>query len=59
VEGAVLEALELAKIRGVDPDALETVGHYLPALYFAQNFGHAEVDAVSIDFSVAAPAGGT
>jgi hypothetical protein len=59
VEGVVLEALELAKIRAVDPDALETVGHYLPALYFAQNVGHAQVDAVSIDFSVAAPAGDT
>ncbi len=37
VEGSVLEALDLAKIRGVDPDALGALGHYLPALYFPYN----------------------
>jgi len=28
------ETLDLARIRAVDPDALDEVGHYLPALYF-------------------------
>ena len=55
VEGSVLDALELAKLRAVDPDALETLGHYLPALYFAHNFGQSAVNAVSIDFTVASP----
>ena len=41
VEGSVLEALELAKIRAVDPDSLGALGHYLPALYFAYNSGSA------------------
>jgi hypothetical protein len=60
LEGSVLEALELAKIRAVDPDALETLGHYLPALYFAHNSAQPP-NAVSIDFGVAMPppGGGT
>lgn len=37
LEAVVLETLELAKIRGVDLDHLPGVGHYLPALHFAQN----------------------
>jgi hypothetical protein len=56
LEGSALEALELAKLRAVDPDALEALGHFLPALYFAFNSGRAEVNAVSTDFSVTAPA---
>jgi hypothetical protein len=53
VEGAVLEALDLAKLRAVDPDALNGLGHYLPALYFAYNTGGPQVDTVSTDFNVA------
>lgn len=53
VEGSVLEALDLAKLRAVDPDALGALGHYLPALYFAYNAGGPRPDAVSTDFNVA------
>ena len=53
VEGTVLEALDLAKIRAVDPDALANLGHYLPALYFAYNAGAAAPEAISIDFNLA------
>jgi hypothetical protein len=52
VEGTVLEALEEAKLRAVDPDALTGLGHYLPALYFAYNSGGAQVDTVSTDFNL-------
>jgi hypothetical protein len=51
VEGSVLEALDLAKIRAVDPDSLNALGHYLPALYFAFNTGAPKVETVSIDFN--------
>ena len=51
VEGSVLEALDLAKLRAVDPDALGALGHYLPALYFAYNAGGPQTDAVSVNFS--------
>jgi hypothetical protein len=50
VEGSVLEALDLAKLRAVDPDALGALGHYLPALYFAYNAGGPRTDAVSVNF---------
>ncbi len=50
VEGCILEALELAKLRAVDPDALGALGHYLPALQFAYNAGS---DTVSTDFTLA------
>ena len=53
VEGSVLEALSLAKLRAVDPDALNGLGHYLPALYFAYNSGGATIDTVSTDFNLA------
>lgn len=43
----LLETLDLARIRAVDPDALDEVGHYLPALYFAVNSAG---DTVSTDF---------
>jgi len=48
----VLEALDLAKIRAVDPDTLSALGHYLPALYFAYNAGGGKVETVSTDFNV-------
>lgn len=52
LEGSVLEALDLAKIRGVDPDALGALGHYLPALYFPYNATAAPTpDVPSIDLS--------
>jgi len=47
LQQVLLETFDLARIRAVDPDALDEVGHYLPALYFALNTaGH----TVSTDF---------
>jgi hypothetical protein len=57
LEGTVLEALDLAKLRAVDIDALGGLGHYLPALYFAYNAGGPQVDAISTDFNLARPTG--
>ena len=37
LQQVLLETLDLARIRAVDPDALDEVGHYLPAMYFAVN----------------------
>jgi hypothetical protein len=37
VEDSVLDALRLAKIRTVDPEALDQVGQLLPALYLPHN----------------------
>jgi hypothetical protein len=51
VEGSVLEALDLAKIRAVDPDSLNALGHYLPALYFAYNTGGPIRETVATDFN--------
>ncbi|MFN8473511.1 MAG: hypothetical protein U0822_15075 [Anaerolineae bacterium] len=49
LQQVLLETLDLARLRAVDPDALDEIGHYLPALYFAVNTaGH----TVSTDFSV-------
>ena len=53
LEGTILEALDLAKVRAVDPDALTSLGHCLPALYFAYNAGAAVPEAVSTDFNLA------
>jgi hypothetical protein len=51
----LLETLDLARIRAVDPDALGDVGHYLPALYFACNTADKAdkpaSDTVSTDFT--------
>ena len=44
----LLETLDLAKLRGVDCEALGELGHYLPALFFAFN---ANDEAVSTDFA--------
>lgn len=38
-----LETLEWAKLRAVDPDALGELGHFLPALYFADNVSNQTV----------------
>ena len=48
LQQVLLETLDLARIRAVDPDALDEVGHYLPALYFACNTSG---DTVSTDFT--------
>jgi hypothetical protein len=47
LQKTLLDTLDLAKIRAVDPEALDEVAHFLPALYFA--FNDAD-DTVSSDF---------
>jgi hypothetical protein len=47
LQQVLLETLDLARIRAVDPAAFDEVGHYLPALYFAFN---TVGDTVSTDF---------
>ncbi len=49
LQQVLLETLDLARIRAVDTDVLNEVGHYLPALYFACNVNG---DTVSTDFTV-------
>jgi len=51
LEAVVLETLEWAKLRCVDPDALGELGHFLPALYFADNVSN---DTVATNFTRAA-----
>jgi hypothetical protein len=48
LQQVLLETLDLARIRAVDPDALDEIGHYLPALYFAHNPAG---DTISPDFT--------
>lgn len=48
LQQVLLETIDLARIRAVDADALDEVGHYLPALYFAIN---TDGDTVSTDFT--------
>ena len=48
MQRVLLETLDLARIRAVDPDSLDEVGHYLPAVFVAAN---AAGDTVSTDFS--------
>ena len=48
LQQVLLETLDLARIRAVDPDILDEIGHYLPALYFAWNAG---AQTVSTDFT--------
>ena len=48
LQQVLLETLDLARIRAVDSEALDEVGHYLPALYFACNTSG---DTVSTDFT--------
>lgn len=43
LEQILRETLDLAKLRAVDLTALETVGHFLPAIYLAHNLGSATV----------------
>ncbi|MGH6635649.1 MAG: hypothetical protein ACRED0_05770, partial [Gammaproteobacteria bacterium] len=51
LEAVVVETLEWAKLRCVDPDALGELGHFLPALYFADNVSN---NTVATDFTRAA-----
>ena len=39
VEGTLLDAIEMARLRTVDPDSLGDVGHFLPVLLFPVNSG--------------------
>ena len=48
LQQVLLETLDLARLRLVDPEALEVVGHYLPAAYFAVN---ATRETVTTDFA--------
>jgi hypothetical protein len=48
LESTVLEAFDLAKLRMVDLETLPGLGHYLPALYFANNV---EGDTIATDFT--------
>ena len=48
LQQVLLETLDLARVRAVDSEALDEVGHYLPALYFAFN---ALNETVSTDFT--------
>ena len=48
LQQVLLETLDQALIRAVDPDTLDEVGHYLPALYFAIN---PSGEAVSTDLT--------
>jgi len=49
LQQVLLETLDQAMIRAVDPDTLDEVGHYLPGLYFAFN---REGEAVSTDLGL-------
>ena len=55
VEGTLLEAIDLAQLRTVDPDSLGNVGHFLPALLFPINLGDTQPDTISTDLTLAAP----
>ena len=47
----LLDTLDMAKTRMVDPDLLEDVGHFLPALAFAFNIGDGgKGDTIATDF---------
>lgn len=53
VEGTLLDAIEMARLRTVDPDSLGEVGHFLPALLFAINLGNPTPDTISTDLTLA------
>jgi hypothetical protein len=54
IEGTLLDAIEMARLRAVDPDSLGGVGHFLPALIFPVNLGDAAPDTISTDLTLAA-----
>jgi hypothetical protein len=47
MEAILLETFELARLRSVDMTSLLGLGHYLPALYYADNVAG---DTISVDF---------
>jgi hypothetical protein len=49
LEAILLETLELAKLRLVDPDIIEELDHYLPAMYLALNAAGDTVSTRLID----------
>jgi hypothetical protein len=53
IEGTLLDSIEMARLRTVDPDSLGGVGHFLPALLFAINLGDAAPDTISTDLTLA------
>jgi hypothetical protein len=55
VEGTLLDAIEMARLRTADPDSLGDIGHFLPALLFAINLGNTTPDAISTDLTLTAP----
>jgi hypothetical protein len=55
VEGTLIDAIDLAYSRTVDPDTLGTMGHFLPALVFPINLGDTPADTISTDLTLAAP----
>jgi hypothetical protein len=48
LQQVLLETLDLARIRAVDSDSLDEIGHYLPAMFFAINTAG---DTISTDFT--------
>ena len=48
MQQVLLETLDLARLRAVEPDSLDEVGHYLPAIYLAANTA---ADTVATDFA--------
>ncbi len=52
LQATLAEALDLARMRVVDPESLGAVGHFLPALYFATNL---DGDTAATDFTAARP----
>lgn len=55
VEGTLLDAIEMARLRTADPDSLGNIGHFLPALLFAINLGDRTPDTISTDLTLATP----
>jgi hypothetical protein len=52
IEGTLLDAIEMAHLRTVDPDSLGGVGHFLPALLFPVNLD-SPPDTISTDLTLA------
>ena len=48
MQQVLLETLDLARLRAVEPDSLDEVGHYLPAIYLAANTA---AETVATDFA--------
>ncbi len=48
LQQVLLETIDLLRVRAVDAESLSSVGHFLPAAYFAVNVGG---DTVSTDFT--------